>query len=98
MREEEYNPAEKLDAKERETLILLAEECAKLLKEKYKVKKVFLIGSLVKGYFHERSDIDLVVEGLVPELYIKALTEFYDIIIPQCIFVQKMGGRSHLIE
>ncbi|MBI5199255.1 MAG: hypothetical protein HZA09_04475, partial [Nitrospirae bacterium] len=29
---------------------------------------------------HERSDIDLVVEGLVPELYIKALTELYDLL------------------
>ncbi|MCM8803681.1 MAG: nucleotidyltransferase domain-containing protein, partial [Candidatus Omnitrophica bacterium] len=58
----------------------LAYKVAQLLKEKYKVKRIFLIGSLVEGIVHERSDIDLVVEGLPPELYIKALTEAYDIL------------------
>ncbi|HDN98013.1 MAG TPA: hypothetical protein ENG68_02545 [bacterium] len=51
-----------------------------MLKEKYKVKRVFLIGSLVKGYVHEKSDIDIVVEGLPPELYIKALVDASDIV------------------
>ncbi|MGC8977483.1 MAG: nucleotidyltransferase family protein [Candidatus Ratteibacteria bacterium] len=60
----------------------LAEKIAQLMKEKYKVKRIFLIGSLVKGYVHERSDIDLVVEGLAPELYIKALTEAFDNLPP----------------
>ena len=32
---------------------------------------------------HEGSDIDLVVERLVPELYIKVLTEAYDILPPR---------------
>jgi predicted nucleotidyltransferase len=64
----------------KEKLILLAKDCAKLLKSKYKVNKVFLIGSLMGGFFHDRSDIDLVVEGLTPELYIKALTELYDLL------------------
>lgn len=67
---------------EKEKLVLLARECAKLLKSKFKAKRVFLIGSLVRGYLHERSDIDIVVEGLIPELYIKALTELYDILPP----------------
>ncbi len=67
---------------EKEQLILLAKECAGFLKKKYKTKRVFLIGSLVKGVFHERSDIDLVVEGLPAEFYIKALTELYDILLP----------------
>ncbi|MEW5692722.1 MAG: nucleotidyltransferase domain-containing protein [Candidatus Hydrogenedentota bacterium] len=58
----------------------LAYKIARLLREKYKVTKVFLIGSLVTGLVHERSDIDIVVEGLAPELYIKALTEAYDIL------------------
>ncbi len=74
MSEKEFKLTEKLKVKKK-YLISLARKCAKLLKEKYKVKRIFLIGSLVKGIVHERSDIDLVVEGLEPEVYIKALTE-----------------------
>lgn len=69
-----------IEINRKEKFIILAKKCAKLLKRKYKVKKVFLIGSLVKGYFHDKSDIDLVVEGLMPEVYIKALTELYDLL------------------
>lgn len=65
-----------------EELRRYALEIAKLLKEKYKVKRIFLIGSLISGYVHERSDIDIVVEGLAPEQYIKALTESYDLLPP----------------
>jgi len=63
-----------------EELREIAEKCIWILKNKYKVKKVFLIGSLAEGYVHERSDIDLVVEGLSPDLYIKSLTELWDIL------------------
>ncbi|MBM4066109.1 MAG: nucleotidyltransferase domain-containing protein [Planctomycetes bacterium] len=66
----------------REELRLLANKCVELLKKKYQVKKVFLIGSIVKGIIHKKSDIDLVVEGLPPDLYIKALTELWDILPP----------------
>lgn len=66
----------------REELRNLAKRIAKMLKEKYKVKRVFLIGSLVKRYIHESSDIDLMVERLAPEVYITALTEAYDILPP----------------
>jgi len=42
-------------------------ECAQVLVKKYKVQKVYLIGSLTKGgTFHQGSDIDLVVKGLRP--------------------------------
>ena len=57
-----------------------AERCVFVLRDKYKVKRAFLIGSLVKGVIHKRSDIDLVVEGLAPGLYMKALTELWDIL------------------
>jgi predicted nucleotidyltransferase len=57
-----------------------AEKATEILNKDYRVKRVFLIGSLIKGYVHERSDIDLVVEGLAPELYFKALTQIYDIL------------------
>ena len=61
----------------REELRLLTDKCIELLKEKYHVKKIFLIGSLVKGTIHKKSDIDLVVDGLSSDLYIKALTELW---------------------
>lgn len=59
----------------KEELRNLGKKIAQMLKEKYKVKRIFLIGSLVKGYVHDRSDIDIVVEGLRPELYLKALVD-----------------------
>ncbi len=58
----------------------VARECTAFLKERYNVGRVYIIGSLVRGVFHDRSDIDLVVEGLAPELYIKVLTELYDLL------------------
>lgn len=66
--------------KRKEVLLELAYDCAKVLKEKYNVKRVFLIGSLAYGIVHDRSDIDLVVEGLEPELYIDALVDLNDIL------------------
>jgi predicted nucleotidyltransferase len=77
MPEKEYKPTGEVEAK-RQHLISLAEKCAKLLKEKYRVKRVFLIGSLAYGIVHDKSDIDLVVEGLTAEQYIKALVELSD--------------------
>lgn len=70
------------DLERKEVYSRLARECTAFLRERYKVKKVYIIGSLVKGILHERSDIDLVVEGLPPRFYIKALTELYDILLP----------------
>jgi len=64
----------------KEELQKLAKRCVSVLKDKYKAKRVFLIGSLVKGFVHERSDIDLAVEGLPPDLYMEALTELWDIL------------------
>ena len=66
----------------REELHKLAQDVAEILKNDYKVKRIFLIGSLVKGYVHDRTDIDIVVEGLAQEFYIKALTQIYDILPP----------------
>lgn len=58
----------------------IVKRCADILKDKYKVRKVILIGSLVKGIVHEKSDIDLVVTGLDSSLYIKALTDLWDVL------------------
>ena len=66
----------------RKLLKKLALQCADVLKNNYKVGRIFLIGSVVKGYVHDRSDIDLVVEGLPQNMYMKALTELYDILLP----------------
>jgi len=54
----------------------IAEECAKLLKDEYGAKKVYLIGSLAnRGRYTEYSDIDLAVVGLSSSLYFKALAD-----------------------
>ncbi len=52
----------------------IANKCAIFLGNKYKVKKVTLIGYLTSGKLHKKSDIDLVVEGLPPETYINCFT------------------------
>lgn len=80
MSQKEPKPTQKLGTTKRRKLILLTQRYARFLKSKYEVKRVILIGSLVKGFFHDRSDIDLVAEGLAPELYIKALTELYGLL------------------
>jgi len=54
----------------------IAEECAKLLKDKYGAEKIYLIGSLADGgRYTEYSDIDLAVVGLSAALYFKALSD-----------------------
>lgn len=67
--------------KRRKMLENLANKCSILLKKRYKVKKVYLIGSLVREYkIHETSDIDLVVVGLPDEDYFSALKELYQLL------------------
>ena len=53
----------------------LARQCAELLAARYGVKRVVLIGSLSGqgNKVHERSDIDLVAEGLPNDRYFSAL-------------------------
>jgi len=58
-----------------------AQQCAGILATHYGVKKVYLIGSLTGSRsVHERSDIDLVVEGLKPEEYFSALSALWHIV------------------
>ena len=66
----------------RDKLKKMAMKCAEVLKNNYEVRRIFLFGSVVKGPVHDRSDIDIVVEGLEPKRYIKALTELYDVLLP----------------
>jgi len=58
-----------------------AKKCSDLLKKKYNVKEVYLIGSLIRNYkIHEKSDIDLVVVGLSDKYYFSALNDLYRLV------------------
>lgn len=58
-----------------------AQQCAGILAAHYGVKKVYLIGSLTGSRsVHERSDIDLVAEGLRPEEYFSALSALWRVL------------------
>lgn len=58
-----------------------AQQCAGILATHYGVRKVYLIGSLTGSRsVHERSDIDLVVEGLRPEEYFSALSALWRVL------------------
>jgi len=56
-----------------------AHKCSELLKTRFNVKKVYLIGSLLRGrMIHENADIDLAVVGLADEDYFPALRDLYN--------------------
>jgi len=62
-----------------------ARACAELLKSRFGATRVILFGSLVgQGPWHDRSDIDLAVEGLVPADYFRALSTCWEL-LPQGI-------------
>ena len=55
-----------------------AQDCAHRLVHEFGVSKVYLFGSLVEeSLVHDRSDIDLAVEGLDGKLYWKALSSLW---------------------
>jgi predicted nucleotidyltransferase len=59
----------------------VAEECARHLYGAYGVRRVYLIGSVVRGIsFHERSDLDLAVEGLAVDRYFRALADLWKLL------------------
>jgi predicted nucleotidyltransferase len=44
-----------------------------MLVREFGARRVYLFGSLAReGRFHERSDVDLAVEGIAPERFFKA--------------------------
>jgi predicted nucleotidyltransferase len=56
----------------------VAQDCAHRLVQEFGVSKVYLFGSLVEERLvHDRSDIDLAVEGLEGKLYWKALSALW---------------------
>ncbi len=78
----------------KETLIKHAIKCSELLKAEFGVKKVYLIGSLTRGFqIHEHSDIDLVVVGLQARDYFSALNKVYNI-IPAGINIDLITAES----
>ena len=60
-----------------------AEACVRLLQERFGARRVILFGSLaVGGIWHERSDIDLAVEGVAPEEFLAAYSACRDVLPP----------------
>ncbi|MBI2893701.1 MAG: nucleotidyltransferase domain-containing protein [Deltaproteobacteria bacterium] len=51
----------------------------RLLVERYGARRVVLVGSLARGTFDARSDVDLVVEGLSLEDLLRARAEAEDL-------------------
>jgi predicted nucleotidyltransferase len=59
----------------------LADRCAALLRERFGVRRVVLFGSAAgDAPWHSRSDLDLAVEGLRPEDYIRALNACHELL------------------
>ena len=59
---------------------ILAEECARVLKERFGARKVYVFGSVTgRAPWHERSDVDIAVEGLPPQEYMHALSALYEL-------------------
>ena len=77
---------EEAEAKDRKAEALTsAYACAELLKSRFGASRVILFGSLVgQGPWHDRSDIDLAVEGLSPADYFRALSTCWEL-LPQGI-------------
>lgn len=49
-----------------------ATAAARVLRQDFGATRVLLFGSLLGGAFHERSDIDLAIEGVAPERFLAA--------------------------
>jgi predicted nucleotidyltransferase len=60
-----------------------AKKIASMLKGKYGAKRVILFGSIVKSsYLHERTDIDLLVEGIKSSDFLRAGADAWTISSP----------------
>lgn len=51
------------------------DKISQVLRERYRVQRIVLFGSLAKGQFTNESDIDLAVAGLAPEDFFTAYAE-----------------------
>jgi predicted nucleotidyltransferase len=73
---------EEQDRQERaKQLCRVARECARRLVQEYGAERVYLFGSLLStDRVHDRSDIDLAVEGLDGDLYFRALADLWKLL------------------
>ncbi|HIE25798.1 TPA: hypothetical protein EYP66_00755 [Candidatus Poribacteria bacterium] len=72
---------EKRNDERRKAAEAAAQECVRVLKEKFDARGAYLFGSLRgDSPFNERSDIDIAVEGLAPGRYIDALVTLYELL------------------
>ena len=72
---------ENLNDERRKAAGAAAQECIRVLKEKFDAREAYVFGSLRgDSPWHERSDVDIAVEGLAPGRYIDALVTLYDIL------------------
>lgn len=70
-------------AERRKQALKRAEACARLLEERFGARRVVLFGSLAgRGVWHERSDIDLAVEGVAPEEFLVAYSACREMLSP----------------
>ncbi|MGV9171007.1 MAG: nucleotidyltransferase family protein [Promethearchaeia archaeon] len=84
---EKFSKKETLLQKRKQDLIKYANVCSNILKNEFNVERVYLIGSLARDLkIHEKSDIDLVVEGLDHKQYFDALNRLFTI-LPKSISV-----------
>jgi predicted nucleotidyltransferase len=66
---------------EREKAYEIAQRCARLLKDNFNLNNIYIFGSVTgDGIWHERSDIDIAVEGLPSRDYMRALNALYDLL------------------
>ena len=67
--------------KRKEQALEAAEACIRLLKERFGARRVILFGSIAgQGAWHERSDIDLAVEGLAAAEFFPAYSACRDLL------------------
>jgi len=57
----------------------VARRAAGMLRGEFGVRRVRLFGSLARGVFGPRSDVDLAVEGLPEELFLRAVVRLLDL-------------------
>ena len=64
--------------------LAIVEECAHVLKAQFGVRKVHVFGSVTgEGPWHDRSDLDIAVEGLAPKDYFRALSVLDEVLPPE---------------
>jgi len=72
---------ENLNDERRKAAGAAAQECIRVLKEKFDAREAYVFGSLRgDSPWHERSDVDIAVEGLAPGKYIDALVTLYELL------------------